>query len=222
MRRLADYRSENFGGVIKELSLYKGDTYQLVLEDDTHLYVNCSLVADYDLHEGGEIDGELLESLQHSDRMRKARKRALYLLGSRMYCSGELYKKLLPLYGEEASRAAVDAMREYGYIDDEDYAAKLAEKLIHGRHYGMQRTRWEMQSRGLDRNLIEDVLSQYTEDDIDEEIMRLLRTKYSEKISDPDDRRRTAAALARRGYGWGAVKRCIERLSDEQDGYDED
>lgn len=63
-------------------------------------------MADYDLYEGGEMDSELLEKLQRADNMRKAKKRALYLLGSRMYCYGELYKKLLPTYGEEASRAA--------------------------------------------------------------------------------------------------------------------
>lgn len=223
MKRLADYRGEGFcGGRITELSVYKGDTYKLELEDGQVFFLNCAIVADYDLHEGGEMDAELLEKLQHADKMRKAKKRALYLLGSRMYCYNELYKKLLPTYGEEASRAAVEAMREYGYIDDEDYARKLAEKLIHGKHYGMQKARWEMQTRGLDRNLIEDVLSEYTEDEIDEEITRLLETKYCEKLSDPDDRRRTIAALARRGYSYHAVKRCIERiLQDMEDDSEE-
>lgn len=215
MKRLSDCRGDNFsGGRITELSLYKGDTYKLELEGGTTFLLNCALVADYDLYEGGEMDSELLEKLQRADNMRKAKKRALYLLGSRMYCYGELYKKLLPIYGEEASRAAADAMQEYGYIDDEDYARKLAERLIRGKRYGMGKTRWEMQRRGLDRNLIEDVLTEYSEDDIDEEIMHLLQTKYSEKLDDPDDRRRTMAALARRGYGWGEVKRCMERCAE--------
>ena len=218
MKRLADYHSDSFsGGRITGLSVYKGDTYKLELENGQVFFLNCAIVADYDLHEGGEMDAELLEKLQHADKMRKAKKRALYLLGSRMYCYSELYKKLLPTYGEEASRAAADAMQEYGYIDDEDYARKLAEKLIHSKHCGMQKTRWEMQCRGLDKNLIEDVLSEYTEDEIDEEITRLLETKYSEKISDPDDRRRTIAALARRGYSYHAVKRCIEQLLQDME-----
>lgn len=218
MKRLSDFRGEDLcGGGITELSLYKGDTYKLELESGQTFFLNCALVADYDLHEGGEMDADLLEKLQHADKLRKAKKRALYLLGSRMYCWNELYKKLLPTYGEEASKAAADAMQEYGYIDDEDYARKLAQRLIHGKRYGMGKTRWEMQRRGLDRNLIEDVLAEYSDDDIDGEIMHLLETKYAEKLSDPDDRRRTMAALARRGYGWSQVKRCVERLelSDE-------
>lgn len=218
MKRLSDFRGEELcGGRITELSLYKGDTYKLELESGQTFFLNCALVADYDLHEGGEMDADLLERLQHADKLRKAKKRALYLLGSRMYCYGEMYKKLLPTYGEEASRAAADAMQEYGYIDDEDYARKLAQRLIHGKRYGMGKTRWEMQRRGLDRNLIEDVLEEYSDDDIDGEIMHLLETKYSDKLSDPDDRRRTMAALARRGYGWSQVKRCMERLELSDD-----
>lgn len=223
MGRLQSCRAENFaGGRITELSVYKGDTYQLELEDGKKFYINCAIVADYDLHEGGEMDGGLLEKLQRADRTRKAKKRALYLLGSRMYCYNELYRKLLPAYGEEASRAAADAMQEYGYIDDEDYAAKLADRLIHGKRWGMQKTRWEMQTRGLDRNLIEDVLAEYTDEDIDGEILRLLETKYSGKLSDPDDRRRTMAALARRGYGWGAVKRCMDKINQDMDDNEEE
>ena len=223
MKRLSDFRGEDLcGGRITELSLYKGDTYKLELESGQTFFLNCALVADYDLHEGGEMDVDLLEKLQHADKLRKAKKRALYLLGSRMYCWNELYKKLLPTYGEEASKAAADAMQEYGYIDDEDYARKLAQRLIHGKRYGMGKTRWEMQRRGLDRNLIEDVLAEYSDDDIDGEIMHLLETKYAEKLSDPDDRRRTMAALARRGYGWSQVKRCVERLElPDEDFFDD-
>ena len=81
----------------------------------------------------------------------------------------------------------------------------IRDRLIHGKHYGMSKTRWEMQSRGLEKNLIEDILAEYTDDEIDEEIMRLLRTKYAEKLSDPDDRRRTVAALARRGYSLSLI-----------------
>lgn len=224
MKRLSDCSGRNFeGGRITELSQYKGDTYKLELEGGQTFFINYALVADYDLHEGEEMDRELLEKLCRADNMRKAKKRALYLLGSRMYCYNELYKKLLPSYGEEASRRAADAMQEYGYIDDEDYAAKLANRLIHVKHYGIGKTRWEMQRRGLDKNLVEDVLAEYTEEDIDGEIMELLRTKYSEKLDDPDDRRRTMAALARRGYGWGEVKRCMEQISgcDDEDEYDD-
>lgn len=77
MKRLSDYRGDNFsGGRITELSLYKGDTYKLELEGGTTFFLNCALVADYDLYEGGEMDSELLEKLQRAGPICARRKSA--------------------------------------------------------------------------------------------------------------------------------------------------
>ena len=64
MKRLSDWCGDNFsGGRITELSVYKGDTYKLELEGGQTFFINCAIVADYDLHEGGEMDAELLEKI---------------------------------------------------------------------------------------------------------------------------------------------------------------
>ena len=206
---------------ITELSEYKGDTWRLELDGEETLFVNASVVDEFALRRGQTLSGEALCEIQAADTLRKAKKRALYLLGSRQYCSGELYKKLLPTYGEEIARAAVDYMTDYGYINDEEYAPKLAEYLIHGKRWGLRKARYEMLSRGLDENLVEDALSEFTQEDVDEEITALLERRYSSKIQDYDDRRRTVAALARRGYDYRAVKRCIQALLEDYDN-DED
>ena len=93
----------------------------------------------------------------------------------------------------------------------------MAEHLIHTKHWGLRKARYEMLHRGLDENLVEDALAEYDEDDIDEEITELIERKYYAKIQDYDDRRRTVAALARRGYDYTAVKRCIETILEDQD-----
>ena len=105
--------------------------------------------------------------------------------------------------------------------NDEAYAPKLAEYLIHTKRFGLRKAKYEMLHRGLDAQLVENVLAEYGEDEIDEEITALLERRYSAKIQDFDDRRRTIAALARRGYDYRAVKRCIEALLDEEE-YEDD
>ncbi len=202
---------------ITDLSEYKGDTWKLELDGADVYYVNMSVVSDFSLQKGMELDGDVLSEILGADKFRKAKKRALYLLSVREYCEGELYKKLLQNYDEDTAREAAAAMREYGYINDEDFAPMLAESLIHNKHMGLRKARFEMLRRGLDENLVEDVLSEYSEDDIDEEITNLLEKKYSNKLRDRDDRRRTIAALARRGYDYYAVKRCIEALLEDSD-----
>ena len=200
---------------ITELSLFKGDTYKLVIDEDTTVFVNSAVVSDFMLHKGDEIGSDALSRIQSADTLRKARRRAMYLLGSREYCYNELYKKLRQTYGEETARAAADTMVDYGYVNDEEYAPKLAEHLIHTKRYGLRKARFEMLHRGLSEELVSNTLAEYSDEEIDEEITALLERRYYAKISDPDDRRRTIAALARRGYDYGAVRRCIDALLEE-------
>lgn len=202
---------------ITELSPYKGDTWQMELDGETTVYINSAMVEDHGLCEGMELDEAMLEEIRSADTLRKAKKRALYLLGARQYCYNELFNKLRASYPEETAHAAAEYMRESGYINDEEYAEKLAAYLIHTKHWGLRKAKYEMLHRGLDNDLVEDALAAYDEDDIDEEIIELIERKYYGKIQDYDDRRRTVAALARRGYDYTAVKRCIERILEDQD-----
>lgn len=202
---------------ITELSPYKGDTWRLELDGETEVYINAAVVEDHGLCEGMELDEDTLEEIRGADTLRKAKKRALYLLGVRQYCYNELYGKLRASYPEEIAHAAASYMKESGYINDEEYAEKLAAYLIHTKHWGLRKARYEMLHRGLDDYLVEDALAEYDEDDIDEEITELIERKYYGKIQDYDDRRRTIAALARRGYDYTAVKRCIEMILEDRD-----
>ncbi len=159
------------------------------------------------------------------DVLRRAKKRALYLLGERMMCKGELIAKLTKTYGAEIARQAAEYACGLGYVNDEEYAPRLAEYLIGRKRWGLRRVRLEMLHRGLDRDLVENTLAEIPEDEIDEELTALVEKKYANKLDDRADRQRTIASLARRGYDFGAIKRCIERfLSNAGDNaeFDED
>ena len=206
---------------ITELSVYKGDTYKLELDGEHTYFINSTVVSDFMLRKGGELSGDALSQIQQADTRRKAQKRALYLLGTKQYCYNELYKKLRQTYNEEAAREAADAMRDYGYVNDEEYAPKLADYLIHTKRYGLRKAKYEMLHRGLSAELVENTLAEFSDEEIYEEITELLERKYYAKIQDHDDRRRTIAALARRGYDYNAVKHCIERLLEDYEDYEE-
>ena len=104
---------------ITGLSPYKGDTWRLELDGETSVYINAAMVEDYGLSEGRELDEDTLEEIRCADTLRKAKKRALYLLGTRQYCYNELYSKLRSSYTEEIAHAAASYMKESGYVNDE-------------------------------------------------------------------------------------------------------
>lgn len=139
----------------------------------------------------------------------RARKRAMYLLGSRDYSSAALREKLLKNYSEETADRVIEDMTEYGFLDDEEYAGKLAASLVKGKKYGLYRAKTEMRHKGVPETLIEDALSQYEHDDYVEQLKELIRKKYSDKIEDREDRQKVIAALARRGFGFSEIKEAV-------------
>lgn len=149
-----------------------------------------------------------------------ARRRAMHLLAARDYGKKELYKKLLNNYSEETSLAVTEMMTEYGYIDDERYAKKLAKTYIEIRKYGKKRAALMMREKGLDRDTIENALEEYDAEAITSEIVALLKKKYMDRLflEGPEGKKemqKVIAALARRGYSYGDIKTALYALEEE-------
>ena len=49
------------------------------------------------------------------------------------------------------------------------------------------------------------------------EALAILERKYYNKLKDPDSRRRVIAALARRGFSYGAIRRAMDEMGAPDD-----
>lgn len=163
----------------------------------------------------------LFEETERDSEYERARKRAMYLLGSRPYSTAALREKLLNNYSEETTERVIEDMTRYGFLDDEDYARRLAASIISGKKYGLRRAKAEMRRKGVLEELIEQALSEYSREDVEDNLTQLVRRKYSHRISDREERQKVIAALARRGYGFGEIKSAItavlEEIEDEEE-----
>lgn len=159
--------------------------------------------------------------LEYSSEYSRARKRAMYLLGSRDYSSKALKEKLLNNYSNDTAERVIEDMKNYGFLNDEEYAKKLASSLIRGKKYGACRAKSEMRRKGVSELDAEEALSEYEKEDYSDQLISLIEKKYGDRIEDREDRRRTVAALARRGYGYSEIKDSIltvlRRWADEED-----
>lgn len=158
----------------------------------------------------------LFEEEEINAEYERARKRAMYLLGGHAYSTAALREKLLNNYSEETADRVIDDMTEYGFLDDEDYAVKLAASLIKGKKYGLYRAKTEMRHKGVSDALIEETLAQYEREDYVEQLKELIRRKYSDRIEERDDRQKVIAALARRGFGFSEIKEAVLEVLREQ------
>lgn len=190
--------------VIDTLEKYKGNTFMVELSDGETIFLNIETVMKFNLRKGIDIPDEAVLEIKHTDQLRKARERALYLLDYRDYCFVELYKKLEANYDEEVCLEVLNWLCENGLVNDRRYATRLGEKLVVTKGFGYYRAKQEMIMKGLDRELVEEVLSEYEEDTLSR-LEELVDKKYLHKITDEKSLNRVKNALVRQGYTYSDV-----------------
>ncbi len=159
--------------------------------------------------------GELEELLARS-RYNRAWDRALYLLGLRDFACRELEQKLLTEAGTEEAARVVERLQELGLLDDERYAAHTARSLSEYKGFPRRRVEQELRRRGIDPETARCAAEELDTEDF-QQALALIRKKYYNKLNDPESRQRVAAALGRRGFSYGAIRRAMEEFAAGQD-----
>ena len=195
---------------------FKGDTYCLTLEDGEKVFLGSEIVSRYSLRDGITVPDSAFRELVRSNDIRKAKERALYLLGSHDHSYIELLKKLKMTYDEDVAYETCNRMAELGLIDDRRYAERLARQLFEVKKLGSYRAKMEMRQRGISDSLIEEALEQYSEDS-GERLDELISRKYSRYLDDEKGVKKVKSALQRMGYSYSEIKKALERFSEDED-----
>jgi regulatory protein len=203
--------------IINSVEKYKGTTYEVVI-DGNRIYLHRDIVADYGLRAMSELSDERYREMCLASDRRRAVERALYLLDYRDYSYKELFRKLSENYDEDICFYAADKLASLGVINDRRYAENLAHKYIEVKKYGFYRASNEMYLKGLDKELVNEVLEAY-EDSTVERICEIIRKKYSSYIDDRDKVRKMKNALARMGYSFDDINEAVSSFGCLDDQY---
>ena len=201
---------------IIEVSRRRRQLYLLTFEGGDPIEVDVRTFDESPYKEGCDITEEQLNTLLATSQYNRARERALYLLGLRDYACKELEQKLYTEAPPETAAAVVERLRRVGLLDDRRYAARLARSLSEGKHYPRRRIEQELRRRGIDPLTAQSAAEEVDGEDY-EQALALLQKKYYNKLNDPDSRRRVTAALARRGFSCGAIRRAFDTLDIPDD-----
>ena len=154
-----------------------------------------------------------------------ARQSAEYLLACRPYSVQGLRKKLAEKEFDETDiEAAIMALLGYGYLNDDEYARRLAESLRQ-RSYGPQRILQELRRKGVEAETAQEVLAEQDEEvepeEAEEQLDALLRKLNKGRPMDMKEKNRLAGALARRGFAgeaaWSALRRLAASAEADED-----
>ena len=201
---------------ITEAAIRRRRLYLVRMDNDSEYMVDRQTFDESPYRVGAEMTEEQLVALLAQSQYNRARERALYLLGLRDHACSELEKKLYTEATPEIATAVVTRLREVGLLDDARYAARLAQHLSEHKQYPRRRIEQELRRRGISNVLIQAVVFDLEGEDF-EQALALLQKKYYNKLNDPDSRRRVIAALARRGFSYGAIRRAMDEMGAPED-----
>lgn len=168
---------------------------------------------------GDEIDEEQYKELADKIAKRRCFNRALNILSRRDHCEKELFNKLRRTDGDEAAADAVERVKALGYINDERYAAYLAEELGTRKGYGLRAIRSELIKRGVDRETADNTINSLTLDESDN-IRVLLEGKFSRKLTTEKGRKQVFSTLMRLGYSYSDIRSAMSEFNEFNEDYD--
>lgn len=144
----------------------------------------------------------------------EAREKALRLLEFRSHSQAELAKKLFRAGAQQEDVERLTAyLREYGLLDDREYAGRLAKDLANLKKFGRFRIRAELKNRGISNEYIDEAMAEMEEEETD-----ALLPLVEKKLGGNFERKNIEKAVryfSYRGYGYDDIKQCIDRLKEE-------
>lgn len=206
--------------LITSVKKYKGMTYEVGLDDERKIYLHADIIADYGVRTGAELDRTELRKIIYASNFRRAYQYALYRLDYRDYSAKEMKKKLVETYKNEAlCEAVIKKLEGNNFINDERLSARLAEKYVMTKKFGLRRAKRELIQKGIGELMAEDAIAPY-EERVGENLAELIERKYSRYLSDRDDRKaveKVKNSLVRLGYGFDEINRAVREYFDSSE-----
>ena len=149
----------------------------------------------------------------------QAKARALRSLERRDVSRKEL-TDMLTAKGEapEDAAAVADWLEDLGVINDARYAGMVVRHYA-AKGYGKSRIQNELYRHGIGKELWEEALEQYPEQE--ETIDRLLRARLKHPDPDRAEIKKATDALLRRGFSWSEINAAKDRVLGSNDYYEE-
>lgn len=186
--------------------------------------LDINQVAELGIRTGKEYDEAELIQLEEESQYGKLYTRALeYCLmrpRSRREMEQYLYRKTRPRrnkLGElkdgvstTLTQRVFDRLVEKGYLNDQKFAVFWVENRNLRKGSSMRKLQAELSAKGVDQQVIAQVLADTERTDIDEleKIILKKRRRY-------DDRQKFMAYLARQGFGYDDIKQTLQRIDEE-------
>lgn len=174
---------------------------------------------DFALYSGAELtDNQYAQMCRHAGAI-SAKMRAVRIVSASSVSKKDLQQRLIQKgESQEDAENAVNWMADMDLVDDRKTAEQIVNRCIL-KGYGISRAKQALYEKRIPKEYWEEALEEYP--DQTDVILDYLASKLSEN-SDQKEIKRAVDALIRRGHHYGQIRRALDRLSLEVEGFAED
>jgi len=185
------------------------------LDGEKAFSLSLELIAVSGLAPGRELAAEEAAALREQDEREQAVAGALRLLAMGPRSERDLRQRLRRRgIARPAVEAAIERMRELGYLDDAAFAKSYVEARQSSTPRSKRYLAFELRQKGIDKDLSAEALEVVSDDDAAyHAAQRRLRSLHG--LDHQAFQRRLGSFLAARGFGYGVARSAIERCWGE-------
>ncbi len=193
----------------------KGKNVVVEIEGNDEFLLREDVVYKAGLRKNDEISEERLNELTAQSSLIIIKEKAFDLLSRRPHSARELKTKLRKKgFDPVQIDTVINELIEKRYLNDEEFAKLLAEEKIVKKKKGLNLVKKALYEKGIDRNIIEKTLSQYSGDEIlFENALSLAGKKIKsleyKNLTENELRNRVRTFLNARGYSGEIIEKVI-------------
>ena len=199
------------------------ERYNIYLNEQYAFAVDESTLIKFGLTKGKMLEQFEIDDITYEDEIAKAFNKALHFLSFQMRSEYEVKKKLLDLkFGEAVVLEALRKLEKLGFLNDETYSKALLETKKKTAKKGPRAIQQDLSKKGIDKNLQEQILNLYTNEEQMEIAMQLAEkeVRAGAKKTPAQIKQKVQDLLLRKGYSYSIVSEVLDQLKLERE--DED
>lgn len=165
----------------------------------------------FGLKEGQELTGEVYEEIRSEILIKRARKRAMFLLEKMDRTESQLRDKLRQsFYGEDIIEDAISYVKSYHYVDDSRYARTYVR--YQKERKSRRQIKIDLMQKGVDREIIDLAIETEYESETEQDLILkwVEKRHYSIGTSDIKEKQKMYQFLMRKGFRSEDILRVLE------------
>lgn len=196
------------------------ERYNVYINEEYAFAVDEAVLIQFELKKGKVLDEFDMGDIAYEEEIRKAFNKALQFLSFQMRSEHEVKEKLKKLeFGEAVILEAVQKLYQYGFLNDEAYSKALLETKKKTQKKGPRAIAQDMQKKGIDKQLQQQVLMQYDEQQQQDIALTLAEklARSEHKKTPTQVKQKIQDLLLRKGYSFAIITAVLDNITLERD-----